>query len=341
MIVRCEQQSSGLISRLPRVRGRLTANAPIGKQTWFGVGGAAEVLFRPADAADLAAFLVALPADIPVTAIGAGSNLLVRDGGIPGVTIRQGRAVGSIAVARDVVCVGAGTLDRIVYAAAAEAGLAGLEFLSGIPGTIGGSLRTNAGAYGVEIGDVLVSATALDRSGRSHVIDRTSMALSYRDCGIDPGWIFVEARLRGVPGERTEITKRLKEIRATREATQPIRARTSGSTFANPPGQSAWRLVDAAGCRGLARGGAVVSHKHANFLINTGGATAADIEGLAEEVRKRVRETSGIVLEWEIQRIGRPAPDPGPIEWEGAHHPSRMALQGRFGEDYGDGSAPL
>jgi UDP-N-acetylmuramate dehydrogenase len=167
------------------------------------------------------------------------------------------------------------------------------------------------------------------------------MAFSYRHCGIDPGWIFIEARLRGIPGERTEIAKRLMEIRATREATQPIRARTSGSTFANPPGQSAWRLIEAAGCRGLARGGAMVSHKHANFLINTGSATAADIEDLAEEVRRRVHETSGIVLEWEIQRIGRPAPDPGPIEWEGANQPSRIALQGRFGEPYSDGSAPL
>jgi UDP-N-acetylmuramate dehydrogenase len=293
------------MDRLPPVRGRLTMNTAIGRQTWFGVGGTAEALFRPADTEDLAAFLAALAAEIPVTVIGAGSNLLVRDGGIPGVAIRLGRGLGSIAIADGVVCVGAGDYDRLVAVAAARAGLAGLEFLSGIPGTIGGSLRMNAGAYGVEIGDVLVSATALDRGGCRHVIDRAAMALSYRHCGIDPGWIFVDARLRGIPGERTEIAKRLMEIRAMREATQPIRARTSGSTFANPPGQSAWRLIDAAGCRGLARGGAVVSRKHANFLINTGSATAADIEGLAEEVRRRVRETSHARVE--IQRIGRAA----------------------------------
>jgi UDP-N-acetylmuramate dehydrogenase len=337
----CEPPSSVPMGRLPPVRGRLTANAAIGRQTWFGVGGAAEVLFQPTDAEDLAAFLAALPTEIPVTVIGAGSNLLVRDGGVPGATIRLGRGLGSIAIAQRVIHVGAGALDRLVAVAAAKAGLAGLEFLSGIPGTIGGSLRMNAGAYGVEIGDVLVSATALDRGGRRHVIDRAAMALSYRHCGIDPGWIFIEARLRGISGERTEIAKRLMEIRATREATQPIRARTSGSTFANPPGHSAWRLIDAAGCRGLTRGGAMVSHKHANFLINTGSATAADIEDLAEEVCRRVYETSGIVLEWEIQRIGRPAPDPGSVKPGTAHHPSRIAPRGRFGEDYRDGSPPL
>ncbi len=341
MNVRCEPPSSLPMGRLPPVRGQLTTNAPIGRQTWFGVGGAAEVLFRPADAEDLAAFLGALPIEIPVTVIGAGSNLLVRDGGIPGATIRLGRGIAGIAVAQEVIRVGAGALDRLVAVAAARAGLAGLEFLSGIPGTIGGSLRMNAGAFGVEMGDVLVSATALDRGGRNHVIDRAAMALSYRHCGIDPGWIFIEAQLRGIPGERTEIAKRLMEIRATREATQPIRARTSGSTFANPLGQSAWRLIDAAGCRGLARGGAMISHTHANFLINTGGATAADIEGLAEDVRRRVYETSGIALEWEIQRIGRPAPSQGPIEWESAHHPIPMAGQGRSGEDFSDGGAPL
>lgn len=313
MIVRRERSSSTLMDRVPPVSGRLTANAPIGRQTWFGVGGAAEVLFRPADAADLAAFLAALPAEVPVTVIGAASNLLVRDGGIPGVTIRLGRALGDIAIAHEVVRVGAGALDRIVSAAAAAAGLAGLEFLSGIPGTMGGSLQMNAGAYGTEIKDVLISATALDRSGGRHVIDRASMALSYRHCGVDPGWIFIEARLRGIAGDREEITKRLAEIRARRGASQPIRARTSGSTFANPPGLSAWGLVDAAGCRGLARGGAMVSHQHANFLVNTGNATAGDIEGLAEEVRRRVYETSGIVLEWEIRRIGRPTPGLEPV----------------------------
>jgi UDP-N-acetylmuramate dehydrogenase len=313
MIARREWLSSALIACLPPVRGRLTANAPVGKQTWFGVGGVAEVLFRPADAADLAALLAALPAEIPATVIGAGSNLLVRDGGIPGVTIRLGRGLGDFAIMDQVVRVGAGALDRVIAAAAAAAGLAGLEFLSGIPGTIGGSLQMNAGAYGAEIREVLVSATALDRSGRSHVIDSAAMAFSYRHCGVDPEWTFIEAVLRGTVGDHDEVTERLAEIRARREATQPIRARTSGSTFRNPPGQSAWRLIDVAGCRGLARGGAIVSHKHANFLINTGNATAADIEGLAEEVRRRVYETSGIVLEWEIHRIGRPVPGFEPV----------------------------
>jgi UDP-N-acetylmuramate dehydrogenase len=300
----------GVISaNLPPVRGRLMANAPIGQQTWFGVGGLAEAMFRPADARDLAAFLAALPAEIPVTVIGVGSNLLVRDGGIPGVTIRLGRGLANIAIGHEEILVGSGALDRIVAYTAAEAGLAGLEFLSGIPGTIGGSLRMNAGAYGKEIKDVVVSATAIDRGGRSHVIDSASMKFTYRHCGIDSGWIFLGARLRGIACNRARIEKRLIEIREMREATQPVHARTSGSTFANPPGEAAWRLIDAAGCRGLTRGGARVSQKHANFLINTGSASAADIEGLGEEIRRRVYETTGILLEWEIHRVGLPARD--------------------------------
>ena len=200
---------------------------------------------------------------------------------------------------------GAAALDRIVAFAAADAGLGGLEFLSGIPGSIGGSLRMNAGAYGREIKDALVSAIALDRHGRSHTVDCRTMGLSYRHSDVDPSWMFVEARLRGAPGDRAAIAPRLNEIRAAREATQPVRARTGGSTFKNPPGDSAWRLIDAAGCRGLVRGGAMVSQQHTNFLINTGTATAADLEGLGEEVRRRVRDTSGVLLEWEIERIGR------------------------------------
>jgi UDP-N-acetylmuramate dehydrogenase len=303
-----EPPTPALISLLPSARGRLTANASIGKQTWFGVGGPAEVLFWPVDTADLAAFLAALPPQIPVTVIGVGSNLLLRDGGIPGVTIRLGRGSAGITIERNEVRAGAATLDRIVAFAAADAGIAGLEFLSGIPGSIGGSVRMNAGAYGREIKEVLVSATALDRGGRTHTIDRDALGFSYRHSDVDPSWIFVEARLRGAPGNRAEIASRLIEIRAAREATQPLRARTGGSTFKNPPGKSAWRLIDAAGCRGLARGGAMVSEKHTNFLINTGSATAADLEGLGEEVRRRVYQTSGIVLEWEIERIGRPVP---------------------------------
>jgi UDP-N-acetylmuramate dehydrogenase len=296
---------NALIAQLPPARGRLTLDAPIGKQTWFGVGGSAEVLFRPADLADLAGFLAALPQGIPVTVIGVGSNLLVRDGGISGIVIRLGRGFAAIEIERDEVRAGAAALGRIVALTAADAGLGGLEFLSGIPGSIGGSLRMNAGAYGREIKDVFVSATALDRHGRSHTVDCKTLGLSYRHSDVDPNWVFVEARLRGAPGDRAAIAHRLYEMRAAREATQPVRARTGGSTFKNPPGDSAWRLIDAAGCRGLTRGGAMVSPLHTNFLINTGTATGADLEGLGEELRRRVRDTSGVLLEWEIERIGR------------------------------------
>jgi UDP-N-acetylmuramate dehydrogenase len=294
-----------LMAQLPKARGRLCGNAPIGKQTWFGVGGPAEILFRPVDVADLAAFLAALPPQIPVTVIGVGSNLLVRDGGIPGVVIRLGRGFAAMKVDGNEIRAGAAALGRIVAFAAADAGLGGLEFLSGIPGSIGGGLRMNAGAYGSEIKDVLVSATALDRSGRRHIVECAMLGLSYRRSDVDPSWIFVDASLRGTPGDHAVLGCRLSEIRAAREATQPVRARTGGSTFKNPPGDSAWRLVDAAGCRGLIRGGAMVSQQHTNFLINTGTATAADLEGLGEEIRQRVHETCGVLLEWEIERIGR------------------------------------
>jgi len=303
-----EASMPALIDRLPKVRGRLTADAPIGPMTWFRVGGPAEVLFRPADAADLADFLKALSPDIPVTAIGVGSNLLVRDGGIPGVTIRLGRGFAEIAVEGDTVRAGAGVLDLNVALTAAEAGIAGLEFLSGVPGTIGGGLRMNAGAYGSEIKDVLVEAVAVDRSGAIHRMPAAQLGLSYRHSAAPEDWIFVGAILRGRLGEKQEIAQRMTEIQAAREASQPIRSRTGGSTFANPPGHQAWQLIDAAGCRGLVRGGATVSEKHTNFLINTGTASAADIEGLGEEVRRRVHAQFGIVLEWEIRRVGRPLP---------------------------------
>jgi UDP-N-acetylmuramate dehydrogenase len=316
MIARGRASTSALIAQLPPVRGRLIANAPVGRQTWFGAGGAAEVLFRPADAVDLAEFLAMLTPGIPVTVIGIGSNILVRDGGIPGVTVRLGRGLARIAIERGEVRVGAGSLDRVVAFAAAEAGIAGLEFLSGIPGTIGGSLRMNAGAYGREVKDVLISAMALDERGRSRTFDCDELRLSYRDCGIDAGWIFVEARLRGDRGDRGQIASLLSRIREAREATQPVRARTGGSTFKNPPGESAWRLIDEASCRGLVRGGAMVSLKHANFLVNTGSATAADLEGLGEEVRRRVYQLSGIALEWEIRRIGLPLPGLEPVTRE-------------------------
>ena len=297
---------SALIDRLPSVRGRLTANAPIGPMTWFRVGGPAEVLFRPADAEDLATFLGALPAEVSVSVIGVGSNLLVRDGGIPGVTVRLGRGFVDVTAEGDEVRAGAGALDLNVALSAAEAGLAGLEFLSGVPGTIGGGLRMNAGAYGADIKDVLIEADAIDRKGTIHRLPGNTLGLSYRHSDAPVDWIFTGALLRGRHGESAEISRKMAEIKAAREASQPIRARTGGSTFANPPGARAWELIDRAGCRGLTLGGAQVSEQHCNFLINTGDATAADIESLGEEVRRRVHTESGVELRWEIKRIGLP-----------------------------------
>ena len=307
------QSESDLLRRLPPVRGRLSANAPVGPMTWFRVGGPAEGLFRPADIEDLAAFLAALPPEIPVTVIGVGSNLLVRDGGIRGVVIRLGRGFVDIVPKGEQVETGAGALDLNVALSAGEAGIAGLEFLSGIPGTVGGGFQTNAGAYGTEFKDALISADAIDRRGQLHTVTPAEMGLAYRHSEVDPDWIFVKARFKGTTADPAEIGKRMIEIRAAREASQPIRARTGGSTFANPPGHQAWRLIDEAGCRGLTRGGAMVSDKHTNFLINTGSATAADIEGLGEEVRRRVYDCFGIRLEWEIRRIGEPDPSAAAI----------------------------
>jgi UDP-N-acetylmuramate dehydrogenase len=295
-----------LIDRLPRVRGRLTENAPLAPITWFRVGGPAEVMFRPADAEDLANFLAARPADVPVTVIGVASNLLIRDGGIRGVVVRLGRGFVDVRIDRTSVDAGAGCLDLNVALSCREAGVAGLEFLSGIPGTIGGALRMNAGAYGAEIVDIVESAVALDPRGARHVLSREELGLTYRHCAVPEDWIFLAGTFRGKPGTAAEIGRRMDEIQAMREASQPIRARTGGSTFANPPGAKAWELIDRAGCRGLRRGGAQLSEKHANFLINTGDATAADIEGLGEEVRRRVFAASGVMLEWEIRRLGEP-----------------------------------
>jgi UDP-N-acetylmuramate dehydrogenase len=296
-----------LIDRLPPVRGRLSENAPLAPVTWFRVGGPAEVMFRPLDVDDLAEFLARKPADVPVTVIGVASNLLVRDGGIEGVVIRLGRGFTAVEIAGTTVEAGAAALDLNVALAARDARLGGLEFLSGVPGTIGGALRMNAGAYGSEIRDVLLSAVALDLAGSRHTLTPAQMQLSYRHCGVPEDWIFVSATLAGVAAESDAIQRRMAEIQIEREASQPIRARTGGSTFANPPGHKAWELIDRAGCRGLARGGAMVSEKHTNFLINTGTASAADIEGLGEEVRRRVFEQFGVRLEWEIRRVGRPA----------------------------------
>jgi UDP-N-acetylmuramate dehydrogenase len=296
--------ASHLIDRLPKVRGRLTADAPLGQVTWFRVGGPAEVMFRPADIDDLSAFLAAKPADVPVTVIGVASNLLVRDGGIKGVVVRLGRGFVEIETKDNIVIAGAGAPDFNVALTARDAGIAGLEFLSGIPGTVGGGLRMNAGAYGSEFKDVLESATALDANGARHELSLAELNLTYRHSGVSEDWIFVAARFKGSAGDKLAIARRMTEIQEAREQSQPIRAKTGGSTFANPPGHKAWQLVDQAGCRGIRRGGAMISDKHANFLINTGDATAADIEGLGEEVRARVLAKTGITLEWEIKRVG-------------------------------------
>jgi UDP-N-acetylmuramate dehydrogenase len=289
------------------VRGRLTADAPLAPITWFRVGGTAEIMFRPADEADLAEFLAGKPKDVPVTVLGVASNLLVRDGGVDGVVIRLGRGFADVRIDGMTVTAGAGALDLNVALACREAGVAGLEFMSGIPGTVGGGLRMNAGAYGREFKDVLQHAVALDAAGNKHMLPLAALGLTYRHSSVAEDWIFVQAVFSGEVGDAAAIGRRMGEIQAAREASQPIRARTGGSTFANPPGHRAWELIDRAGCRGLVRGGAMISEKHANFLINTGSATAADLEGLGEDVRRRVRETSGVTLEWEIRRIGRPA----------------------------------
>ena len=300
-----------LIERLPPVRGRLTENAALAGITWFRVGGPAEVMFRPADRDDLVAFLASKPADVAVTVIGVGSNLLMRDGGVPGVVVRLGRGFADVAIDGTTVRAGAATLDLNVALSARDAGVACLEFLSGIPGTIGGALRMNGGAYGKEMKDVTVGAEALDASGRVHRLSLAELGFSYRHSGVAEDWIFLSAELAGTRDTPQAIAARMQEIQTKREDTQPIRTRTGGSTFANPKqpeaqGRRAWELIDGAGCRGLTRGGAIVSEKHCNFLINTGNATAADLEGLGEEVRRRVFERFGVALEWEIRRIGAP-----------------------------------
>ncbi len=294
-----------LIDRLPRVQGRLEADAPLARYTWFKTGGPAEVLFHPQDADDLATFLKAKPSDVPLTVIGVASNIIVRDGGVDGVVIRIGRGFAHIDLEDGIITAGAGAADINVAREARDAGLSGLEFLSGIPGTIGGGLRMNAGAYEREIKDVIIDADALDGEGNRHRLDQDALGLGYRQCAIDEEWIFISARLRGEPGDKAEIARRMEEISAEREKTQPVKTPTGGSTFANPEGAKAWELIDKAGCRGLARGAAKVSELHCNFLLNTGDATAADLEGLGEEVRRRVMEDSGVMLEWEIRRLGR------------------------------------
>jgi UDP-N-acetylmuramate dehydrogenase len=301
--------SDALRAGLPDLRGRLESNYPMRDITWFRVGGPAQLLFTPADEADLAYFLGGLDADVPVTVVGVGSNLLVRDGGIPGVVIRLGgRGFGNFAVDDSgLMHVGTAMPDMRLAQSAAKAGLAGLAFYRGIPGTVGGALRMNAGAHGTETKDVLAGARAVDRRGNIHVLSLADMGFTYRHCALPEDFIFTQASYRGVPGDPAEIEQQMEEVTAYREAVQPVKSRTGGSTFKNPPGHSSWKLIDAAGLRGFRVGGAHVSEMHCNFLINDGEASADDIERLGETVRARVKAQSGIELEWEIKRIGIPA----------------------------------
>jgi UDP-N-acetylmuramate dehydrogenase len=294
-----------LLQRLPRVHGRLEANAPLADLTWFRVGGPAEVLFQPADEADLGDFLKDTPIDVPIIVVGVGSNLLVRDGGVPGVVIRLGRPFMDV-VPEGAMQLRAGTaaLDVRVARVAADHGIDALTFLRGIPGTIGGALRMNGGAYGGETKDVLVEARGFNRKGELQVLSNVEMKYTYRHCGAAEDLIFTSALLRGRPGNKDEILAAMDKITESREATQPIKSRTGGSTFKNQPNHKSWQLIDAAGMRGYAIGPAKVSELHCNFLINEGGATAAQIEELGETVRARVMAHSGIELEWEIKRIG-------------------------------------
>jgi UDP-N-acetylmuramate dehydrogenase len=294
-----------LKSNLPQLRGRLLANEPLAPLTWFRVGGPAQALFMPEDEADLAYLMANLARDIPVTVIGLGSNLIVRDGGIAGVVIRLGRGFNDVRAEPDHrVRAGAAVPDLRVAKAAQEAGIAGLAFMRGIPGAVGGALRMNGGAYGTETKDVLVEARGIDRSGHVRVYTNADMKFGYRHCGVADDVVFIEALYQGRPGDPAAIAAEMDAITASREATQPVKSRTGGSTFKNPLPHKAWQLIDDAGCRGLTIGGAQVSKLHCNFLINLGNATAADIESLGEEVRRRVREQNGIELEWEIKRLG-------------------------------------
>jgi UDP-N-acetylmuramate dehydrogenase len=306
------EHRSGLMSelgeRLPELRGKLKAGVVLADLTWFRVGGPADVLYSPADEADLAYFMANTQPDIPVTIIGLGSNLLVRDGGIGGVVIRLGRGFGEITIeAGSRLRAGAAVPDIKVARAAADASIAGLSFYRGIPGCVGGALRMNGGAHGRETKEVVVEARAVDRQGRMHVLSVTALHYAYRHCGAPEDLVFTEALFQGEPGDPERILDEMDDIAAYREQAQPIKSRTGGSTFKNPPGNKAWQLIDAAGCRGLEVGGAKVSEMHCNFLINAGIATGADLEELGETVRARVKAESGVELEWEIKRLGVPA----------------------------------
>ena len=297
--------TSDVKAQMPDLRGRLVANQALADLTWFRVGGPAQALFMPDSDDDLAYFLAHLPADVPVTVVGLGSNLIVRDGGVPGVVVRLGRGFNEVTVEEGFrVRAGAAVPDVKVARAAQEAGIAGLSFLRGIPGAIGGALRMNGGAYGGETKDVLIEARGVDRQGRVRVFTNAEMGFSYRHCAAAEDVVFTQALFQGAAGDPAAIAAEMDKITEAREATQPVKSRTGGSTFKNPPGRKAWQLIDAAGCRGLTRGGAQVSAMHCNFLINTGNATGHDIETLGETVRERVKANSGIELHWEIKRIG-------------------------------------
>src|SRR6202790_2116099 len=297
--------TADLKAAMPELRGRLLANQSLAELTWFRVGGPAQVLFTPSDEDDLAYFLEHLPAELPVYVVGVGSNLIVRDGGMPGVVIRLSpRGFGETSASGDTVSAGTAALDKRVAEVAAAADISGLEFFFGIPGTIGGAPRMNGGAHGSETRDVLIEAAGIGRDGSKHRFTNADMKFVYRNSGVDASIIFTSARFRGEIAARDAIRIRMNEVQNHRESEQPIREKTGGSTFQNPPGHSAWKLIDAAGCRGLRVGGAQVSEMHCNFLINTGAATGHDIETLGETVRARVKENSGIELHWEIKRIG-------------------------------------
>jgi len=294
-----------LRAAMPDLRGRLIPNQSMAQLTWFRTGGPAQMLFTPEDEADLSYFLASLPPDVPVYPVGVGSNLLVRDGGVPGVVIRLGRGFNMISIEEDCrVRVGTAVPDVKLARAAGEAGIDGLSFYRGIPGCVGGALRMNAGAYGGETKDVLVECRAVDRNGHVHVFSNADMGFTYRNSAAPLDLVFTQALFQGRPGDSAAILSAMEEITAKREVTQPIRAKTGGSTFKNPAGLKAWQLIDAAGCRGLRHGGAQMSELHCNFMLNVEEATGADLEDLGEEVRRRVQQNSGIELQWEIKRIG-------------------------------------
>lgn len=296
---------ASLIAHLPTVRGKYRENYNIGPTTWFQVGGPCDVLFRPEDVNDLQNFLKEKPKDIPLTTVGMASNMLIRDGGIPGVTLRLGKGFNHIAFHGNFLDVGASVLDSTVATLAAEEGIENLAFLCGIPGAIGGALRMNAGCYGFEMKDVLEAAFAMDGKGKLHTLTPEDMGFSYRHSDIPKDWIFIGARLKLLnAANKQSVKEHIQTLLSQREASQPIRSRTGGSTFANPLPQRAWELIDQAGCRGLTIGGAQMSDLHCNFMINTGVASAKDLEELGETVRRRVQESSNVNLRWEIERVG-------------------------------------